>query len=451
VSSAAAAGRPTAVRHWVLAALLVITSINYLQRNAIAPAAPRIEKELALGLGEIDLVLGAFFLSYTLMQVPSGVVAQHLGAKWALVLFAAGWSLAIAGTGLARNFVELYAGRVVMGALQAGIFPSATLILQVWYPASRRGLASALLNSFMLLGGVLSAFVAGALLEPLGWRGLFVVFAMPGLVWAVWFAWWFRRSPGAHPGVNSAELAIIHGGTTPAPSRSRLVTTTTSRDREGAEATAHKPGVADVLAVGLTTVLLVCTQQAFRAAANRLVDTLMPTYYQKARGLSEQWAAYLTGALLLVAVVGGLAGGVLSDEVLRRTGSRRAARNGVAVFSLIGSVLLYLLAFPIADVYLATVVFGFGVLLFSFSSPCAYALSMDIGGKYLAIVFSLMNMAGNLGAFAFLSLAGWLERLGGWDLVLAVFAGMHVVAAVCWALLDPEIVIGQPSLSSSAE
>ena len=74
--------RPTHLRHLVLAALLVITSINYAQRNAIGPAAPVIEQDLKLTLNQVGLVMSAFFLSYTLMQVPAGGLAQRIGAKW---------------------------------------------------------------------------------------------------------------------------------------------------------------------------------------------------------------------------------------------------------------------------------------------------------------------------------------------------------------------------------
>src|SRR5215475_774806 len=107
----------------------------------------------------------------------------------------------------------------------------------------------------------------------------------------------------------------------------------------------------------------------------------MPTYYQLERHQSKEKAAYLSSYLQAMGVVGGLVGGLISDEVLRRTGSRRAARNGVALLGLLGGVLLYFASYPIANVYLATGVFGLGVFVFSFSSPCAYALTLDLGGR----------------------------------------------------------------------
>lgn len=431
------AERPSQVRYYVLAALLVITAINYVQRNCVNPAATTIQRDLGLTLVEVGQILGAFFLAYTAMMVPSGTLAQFLGAKWTLVLLASTWSLALAATALAEGFYGLYTGRIAIGALQAGIFPCATLILQSWYPASRRGLATALLNSFMVIGGAAGTFFTGRLLEPMGWRGLFVAFAVPGVLWALWFAWWFRGRPEDHPGVNPAELDLIrdHKPAAVAPASSAAK----PRLRLGA-----------LTGMAVFTLFLLYTQQFFRAGANRLFDTWMPTYYETARGLTRERAADLTAALQVALVVGGLVGGMLSDAVLARTGSKRAARTGVAVFSLIGSSALYAASYPIQDVYLATLVFGAGAFLFCFSSPCAYSLTIDMGGKYLAIVFSLMNMFGNLGAWAFVSFLPYLEQAGGWDLALGVFVAMHLAAAVCWLLLDPEIVIGEPRLEKAS-
>lgn len=464
------ADRPTFVRHLVLAALLVITSINYVQRNAISPASTTIQADLDLDLVEIGAAMGTFFLFYTFAMVPSGLAAQWMGGKWALVLFASLWSLSLAASAFARDYAELWWSRAALGVWQAGIFPCATLILQAWYPATRRGLATALLNSFMLIGGVVGAAITGRLLtildsdaRPEVWRHVFLGFSVPGLLWAAWFAWWFRSRPQGDPRVNAAELDVI------ADKPAGLVVPA-EPPAAGADETGVKPAptqVAATAAVSLTvpalarrgttalfffavvTLVLLYVQQGFRAGANRLFDNWMPTYYQQQREVSKERAAYLSAFLQAMGVVGGLAGGALSDEVLRRTGSRRAARNGVALLGLVGAMALYLAAYPIANVYLASMVFGLGVFVFAFSSPCAYALTLDVGGRHLAIIFSLMNTIGNLGAWAFVTYtprvvkwgeANWGEGRG-WDLLMLVFLGMHLAAAACWLFLDPRATV----------
>ncbi len=199
------------MRHFVLAALCAATAINYTQRNSISGAETTIRKALDLQIAQTGDAIGAFFLAYALFQIPSGWLAQKLTPRWALALYAAGWSLATGVCALATGVATLVGARLVMGALQAGIFPCATMILLVWYPAKRRALATAILNSFMLIGGAVGSMLTGVLLGPVGWRGLFVVYALPGLVWALWFAWWFRNRPSEHPGVNAAELELLDG------------------------------------------------------------------------------------------------------------------------------------------------------------------------------------------------------------------------------------------------
>jgi len=222
VTTAAPLWRAVRMHHLVLAALCVITSINYIQRNSLSGAETTIRAQLHLTIALTGNAVGAFFLAYSLCQIPSGWLAQRLSPRWALALFAAGWSVATAACALADDATDLVLARLVMGALQAGIFPCATMILLVWYPAQRRALATAILNSFMLIGGAVGSILTGFLLGPLGWRWLFVGYALPGLVWACWFAWWFRNRPNEHPGVSDADLKLLNAGPrVSAPVRSR--------------------------------------------------------------------------------------------------------------------------------------------------------------------------------------------------------------------------------------
>src|SRR5205085_1538468 len=98
-----------------------------------------------------------------------------------------------------------------MGVAQAGIFPCSTASVARWFPAGRWALANGLLGSFMQIGAVVAVLLTGWLLAPLGWRWLFGLYALPGLVWAAWFLVWFRDSPRDHPAVNDAELLLIRG------------------------------------------------------------------------------------------------------------------------------------------------------------------------------------------------------------------------------------------------
>src|SRR5262249_44791478 len=134
-------------------------------------------------------------------------------------------------------------------------------------------------------------------------------------------------------------------------------------------------------------------------------------------------------------VLGGLLGGMLSDYLLRRTGSRRWARNGVAIGSLVVCLACYIPGLYTDDLYVSAFWLSLGSFFFNFSSPAAYALTIDMGGRHLAVVFGLMNMAGNLGSWLFVSGIMWLVSIGGWELAFGVWISLHVAAIVCWLFL----------------
>jgi MFS family permease len=467
--------RPTNVRYWVLLVLCLATVINYVQRNCIGPAATTVEEDLGLPEKQMGDVISAFFLAYALLQIPSGWLAQVWGPRLALTVFAVGWSVSLGLSAVSTGYAGLFSARVAMGALQAGIFPCCTLALAAWLPPTRRAFASAMLNSFMLIGGAGGAQLAGLLLVRLGWRGLFVAYAVPGVIWAAFFYFWFRNRPAEHHAVNAAELEII--GARPAPqlpagalektgdifaaraATEKIAANVGAVRREGEAPAEHPappaqseprppeppPARASVALIFVSlTMWLIGIQQAFRAGAARFYDNWLPSYLQKERGCDVAWAANLSSWPQYAGVVGGLVGGILSDWVLQRTGSRRAGRQGVAIGSLLVGSAFFAAAYFTPNVTAAVLLLSSGAFVAFFAAPCAYALTMDLGGRNLGIVFSTMNMAGNLGSTAFTWIVPRLNAWGGWNATLFVFAGAQLAAALCWLFINPEGTIGEP-------
>ena len=91
-----------------------------------------------------------------------------------------------------------------------------------------------------------------------------------------------------------------------------------------------------------------------------------------------------------------------------------------------------------------------GCLFMTVGGVSAYAITMDVGGRHVAAVFSTMNMCGSIGAATFPKYAGWLvERTGDWNHVLLSIAAIYVAAAVCWALLNPDGTLFEDRTHSS--
>jgi len=424
------------VRYLVLGWLCAAAAIAYACRNSLAVAEKTIRDDLAwqdrslFGLvltpeDQMAWVMSAFFLSYTVFQLPAGWLSRVWGTRRALPVFAACWSLATALLAVAPGWGLLLTGRLAMGTAQAGIFVCANNTNARWFPPTGRALPSGALGSFMSLGGALVSALAGFVIQhqgPSSWRWVFAAYAVPGLVWAGAFFLWFRDDPHEHAAVNDAERDLIG---CPPPGKG-----------PGPESPGRTPWLG---LLSSPAMWWVCGQQFFRAAGYTFFATWFPTYLKETRQVSIETAGF-QGSLPLAAVIAGaLTGGVLSDAVLARTGSRRLARQGLAIVCLILCVVLALPAAVVADPWMAVVLISAGSFWASAAGPCAYTITMDMGGRHVSMVFSLMNMAGNVGALLFPLVVPWVVRVtGSWEAVLPLFAAMSVGAALCWLLVRPD-------------
>ena len=64
--------------------------------------------------------LGAFYLGYTIFQIPSGWLGQRWGSRLCLTVCCVAWSVATLGSGLSIGFLSLFATRFLMGVAEAG-------------------------------------------------------------------------------------------------------------------------------------------------------------------------------------------------------------------------------------------------------------------------------------------------------------------------------------------
>lgn len=475
----------TFVRYHVLAALCVATTIAYIDRGCIQMAVEPIRADLGLSEPEMGYAIGAFFVAYALLQLPTGWLAHVWGTRRALPFFAALWSAFTGLCAAATGFPSLLLARGGMGAAEAGIFPAAAASIAQWFPQTRRAGASGVLGSFMGVGGALGTVLTGWLLLSLSWRWVFVLYAVPGLLWAAWFYLWFRERPREHPAVNASEVELIEGkdadvsnllakqeelapfrGDAAAPGSTDAERFTpeaprsmTSGRQENLEAEAPRlPGVTlteDGRPTPWGAILAspamwwINGQQFFRAAAYVFFMSWFPTYLQRTKvfSLEETRAnalySFLISALAsmphIAMVLGSLAGGFIADWLLARTGSRRWSRQGLAVASLIVCALLTCGSYALEDAVLAALVISIAAFCASLAGPSAYAVTIDLGRQHVAPVFSVMNMAGNVGAIPLPALAPLLAAWSGsWQPILFVFAGLYLAAAVCWLFLDPD-------------
>ncbi|MBX7168862.1 MAG: MFS transporter, partial [Pirellulales bacterium] len=424
-SAVAGSERPTRARYLVLAALCLGATVAYVQRNSLGAAETVIRADLQLTKREMGWVMSSFFVSYALFQLPSGWWGHRLGTRRGLTLFAALWSVATATIGLCTGMPALIASRLAMGGAQAGLFPCCTQTVALWFPRTQRGFPSGALGAFQSVGGALGTALTGWLVgaQVLGWRSVYVLYAVPGLLAAAAFYFWFRDRPEDHAQVNAPELALIRQGC----------------DLDGDTAALMLPPEPTPWLGMLKSVPLwaICWVQVFRAAGYIFFATWFTTYLVESRHLSITRSGWLTSMPLLAIVAGQLFGGWLSDWILQQTGSRDWARKWLSVASMLGCAGCIVVAIFLSSAYAAVAAIGVGAFVGAIGAPCSYAITIDMGGRHVPMVFSVMNMAGNVGAIGFpVAVPYVLQATGSWVAVLWLFAAMYVAAGLCWLVID---------------
>lgn len=171
--------RPAAL----LGFFLILHVLNQVDRNLIASFGPEIVKDLNLSLTQFGIVTGiAFSAMYAVMALTAGVLADRYGRIRIMAAGLATWSAFTALSGAARGFVSLVAVRPFVATGEATLIPTATSILSERFSAARRASAIGIFFMGLPLGIGASFFVAGRLGPILGWRFVFVLLGLIGLV-----------------------------------------------------------------------------------------------------------------------------------------------------------------------------------------------------------------------------------------------------------------------------
>ncbi|MCC7334547.1 MAG: MFS transporter [Pirellulaceae bacterium] len=465
---------PTTIRYRTLTWLTLAASLAYLCRNAVSVAESTIRADIGFSLTQSGWFMGAFFWSYALLQVPSGWLVQRWGTRITLSLFAFIWSAATFGIGVAPGFGLLIVAQLVMGCAQAGIFPASVDSIRHWMPLSQRSLGCGFLAAGMQVGAVLASGLTGLLLEPFGWRWVFVGFAIPGVLWTVGFYLRFRDDPRKDPRVNAAELALIRAGSVDEEVGDEEVGEKkveelsalgrggvgrggvgsggvgSGENRRGASGhieghinTGKSERVSqwsELVAMARAPVMWwLCGQQICRSAGYMFFASWFPTFLQETRGVSVAQSGFLQGLVLGGTLAGSLFSGRLVDWIWLRTGSLRLSRSGVGGTALASCGLLILAAWFVQSAALAIALLSVGAFLAALAGPCSIASTIDIGGSRVPQVFGLMNMAGNLAAAACPILVGKLFGwTANWNLVLLLFAGVYLLGGLCWVFVNPQ-------------
>lgn len=387
---------PSNIRHRIIAVSMLMAFILYLDRICLAEIvkSASFKADVPLTKEEIGRILGAFFFSYAIFQVPTGWASDRFGARKMLTAYIVLWSVFTGMTGLMSSFAGLLVMRLLCGAAEAGAYPTSGAIIRRWIPLQARARSSALVAFGGRIGGTLAPFLTAWMVIELGhWRRPLYVDCVVGLIIAALYWHIVRDRPEEHPDCNDAERKLI------------------------GEPPVEKPIPTSEL-LGMLGAFCRSRNLWLNAAGQMLVNigwaflvTWLPTYLKEQKQVEDLQGGRMVTLVLAFGMVGQLVGGWLADLSVRRFGLRWGRVLPMSASGFIaGAAYLVCLQLDSAwGVVACCCVVSFAV---DMGNPAIWAFMQDVGGRATAAAFGWGNMWGNFGASAISMLVPFMLELG---------------------------------------
>jgi MFS transporter, ACS family, glucarate transporter len=402
-------------RFQVLFALSLLSVITFLDRISISVASPKIMADLDISKEQLGWVLGIFALAYGGFEVPTGLLGDRHGAKKILIRVVLWWSAFTVMTGLAGGFVSLLVVRFLFGMGEAGAYPNSSIVLSKWFPAIERARGQAWIWSASRIGGAITPFFVIPIQTHFGWRASFFCLGLLGLIWAIWWKFWFKEEPRDMKGISPEELNLIE----------------TQRNLPESHSNFSWRIFRD------TNLLLLMAMYYCYASGAFFFQAWLPTYLQKGRGLDDHQMSVITSFSFVLGAIGCLAGGFVCDYLVKILGPRWG-RASVALTGLGLSGVFMLVSVFTADLNIATILLSAGLGLMDFTIPASWSTAMDIGGKNAGTITGAMNTAGLAGGTINTISFGYLVSAFGnnYNAPVILLAILLILGSLLWLKID---------------
>lgn len=439
--------KATHTRYFILGLLFVVTTLNYADRATLSIVGTDLAQKFKFDAVAMGYLLSAFSWAYAAAQIPGGWLLDRFSSKrvygWSIALWS-GFTFLQGCTGMITSlvapFVILFGLRFLLGLAEAPSFPANGRIVASWFPAAERGTASAVFNSAQYFATVLFAPVMGTITHAFGWPAVFWFMGALGILISLGWSR-FIHGPRTHPRTNAAELELI--------------------ERGGALVDLDAPGTAQPSAIRWSLLgellrnrmlLGIYFGQYCINVLTWFFLTWFPIYLVKDRGMSILKVGFVAALPALCGFMGGILGGFISDQMLRRGHSLTVARKTPIIIGLLLSVSMVICNYVEAEwaviFFMSLAFFGKGV------GALGWAVISDASPKEITgLSGGLFNTFGNLAGITTPIIIGYiLQRTGSFNGAL-VFVSAHAILAVAsYIFLVGEIkrVVLRPSTPSGA-
>ncbi|MDQ2834290.1 MAG: MFS transporter [Acidobacteriota bacterium] len=376
--------------------LFVIVVINFLDRSNLSIVGPQLTAALHLSPAKMGLVFSGFGWTYALLQIPASRFVDRVHPRFLYFIVLGLWSLGTLALGFAGAFAMLLALRLMIGALEAPSYPINNRIVTTWFGERERASAIGFYTSGQFVGLAFLTPLLSWISVRFGWRAVFVFTGLVGLLWSiVWIC--FYRDPKQFRGITQSEIQGIaeQGGIPDLSERSIQSKGLIWADLKIILSRRKLWGIY------IGQFGLVSTQWFFL--------TWFPTYLVSYRHLDFMKSGLLASVPFFGAFLGVLAGGFVSDWMLRRGISLTVARKTPIIFGLLLSTSIVGANFVSRPVWV-TAFFTCAFFGSGFASITWSLVSTLAPERLIGLTGGVFNFVGNLGAIVVPLAIGLLIR-----------------------------------------
>jgi sugar phosphate permease len=406
---------------WRLLPILMLGYfIAFIDRVNVGFAALQMNHDIGLNAAAFGLGGGLFYLTYVLLEIPSNLALQKVGARLWIARIMISWGLVSAATAFISGPSSFYAMRLLLGAAEAGFFPGVILYLTYWFPAAYRARIIAVFMVAIPLSSFIGSPLSAALLHLNGWFGLkgwqamFILEALPAVLLGLLTPWLLTDKPAKAGWLNAEEKAWLEG---------RL------QEEGGSAKLGGKTHVRLSEVLSNRYVLAAALVYAGASGASQVLSLWQPQII-KSFGLTTTQTGLLNSIPFGVASILMLWWGKRSDRKDERVWHTGLPLAAVALSLALVPLGAHTLAFTIA--LLVVAVTG----TYIFKGPFWALASEWMPGAAAAAGLAQVNAIGNLAGFAGSSLLGAIkEATGSFALALLPIALLSFIGCVTlWQL-----------------